>query len=349
MQRQPEITTKVFILTGLMMAWMVLPLNAFSQPVVKIDHYTGCSNTEIVIPVEIEQFEDVAALTLYIGVDTENVEYIGVEDINEVFSTGDFVAGINLENQIITLNWFSLTAANLESGLMCKIRVLLKKDAVTFGFQENSEIAHSDLTIIGNVEYIDGSLVALNSYTPDPVSQTVVEGSQATIALPGNTEGITFQWQKMAEGNWFNLDDTPPYSGVQTTQLLISAVSAEMNAKVFRCLLSNDICTEGSNESELFVAPTGVEELDGKSKIVPMQAYPNPADEYLNIVFNLDIADAELRLVNAVGVIVNQQQLGDVVSGKVVSLQLDNVNPGIYVLQLFNRSQHFADIKVLRK
>ena len=332
------------------MAWVVLPLNAFSQPVVKIDHYTGCGNTEILIPLEVEHFEDVAALTLFIGVDTANVEYVDVQDINDVFSTGDFTAGINLESEIITLTWISLIAANLESGLMCNIRVLLKKDAVTFDFQENCEIARSDLTIIDDVEYQDGTLVALSSFiTPDPVSQTVEEGSQATIELVGPTDGIVFQWQEKEDENWFNIEDAPPYSGVQSPQLSMSAVLADMNGKVFRCLLSNSICSEGSKESELFVIPTGVEELNGRRKIAPMQVYPNPVDEYLNCVFNTNVTSAELRLVNAEGVIVSHQQLGDIVSGKVLSLRLTDVKPGIYVLQLFKNGQVIADMKVLRK
>lgn len=342
--------TKIFILAGLMMVWVVLPSNVFSQPVLKIDHYTGCHNTDVVIPVDLEHFEDVAAFTLYIGVNTADIEFVDVEDINEVFATGDFVAGINLETQTIVMNWASFTPVNLDSGLMCNLRISFKSDAADFDFLDNCEIVRSDLSIIENVEYIDGTLVALSSsFIPDPVSQTVLEGSPATIELFGITEGISSQWQKMENENWVDLSDIAPYSGVQTGKLFIQSVSTDLSGSLFRCLLTNDICSESSNESELFVTPDGVEEFDGQSKAAPIQIYPNPVDEYLNCVFKTNVSSAALRFVNTDGLILSYQQLGDIVSGETIALRLNSVKTGMYVLQLFSNEKKIADMKVLKQ
>ncbi len=337
--------TKIFILTGLMMAWVVLPSNVSGQPVLKIDHFTAC-HTELLIPVNIEYFEDVAAFTLYIGVDTGKVEFIDVQDINEVFATGDFIGGINLETQTIIMNWASFTPANLDSGLMCNIRISFKGDTANFNFQDNCEIVRSDLIIIENVEYVDGAVVALSSsFVPDPVSQTVLEGNPATIELLGITEGISSQWQRMENENWIDLSDTSPYSGVQTGQLTMQSVSTDLSGSLFRCLLTNGICNEGSEESELLVTPDGVAELDER---MPMQIYPNPVDKNLNCVFNTNFSSAELRLVSAEGITLIFQQLGNIVSGKTIALRLNNVKKGMYVLQLFNNGKKIADSKVLK-
>ncbi len=348
MQQLLQIMTKNFIMTGLVMAWVVLPLIVFSQPVLKIDHNAGCYNTETLIPVELEHFEDVAAFTLYIGVNTANVEFVGVEDVNEVFVTGDFVGGVNLESQTIVLNWASFTPVNLENGLMCKIRVLFKSDAVNFDFQDNCEIVRSDLSIIENVEYVDGSLVTLSSFTVDPATQTILEGESVTIQVTDLIEGISTQWQKKENENWSDLADAPPYSGAQTTKLSIQSVSASLNSSLFRCKLSSSTCSDGSTESELLVTPNDVDELNGPAKVTPIKIYPNPVDKHLNCVFNANVSSAELRLVNIHGVILNQLQLGDIISGKVISLRVENAEAGIYVVQLLSGGQIIADLKVLK-
>ncbi len=72
MQHTLNITTKIFILMGLTLAWVVLPQNVFSQPKLKIGHYKGCSNTEMLIPIEIIDFEDINSLTLHIDVNAAN-------------------------------------------------------------------------------------------------------------------------------------------------------------------------------------------------------------------------------------------------------------------------------------
>ncbi len=196
------------------MALLVLPTNGISQPVVEIGEYAGCSNTQILIPVEITDFEEAGAITIYIGVDTDNVEYVDIENI-DVFSTGYFDGGISTESQVITLNWFGLTPACLESGIMYNNRMLFKNETVEFNFLDNCEIDRSNLAII-----VDGG------------------------------------------------------------------------------------------------------ELNGNA---PLHIYPSSFNEDLNCVFSLNLSSAELGLIDVNGVVNNYYKLGDVVSGKRLLLQTDNV------------------------
>lgn len=346
MQKQLHIITKVFILTGLIMIWMVLPSETYAQAEVKIGSYTGCSNTDVLIPVEVEHFEDIAAITLYIQVDTANFEYVGIENANEAFSSGDFVAGVNTQSQLV-ITWISLPpGANLESGILCDIRILLKKETVNFNFQENSEIVQSDLTIIENVKYSDGLLITLNSYNIDPISQTVLEESPASIEVLELPESINCQWQKMEDENWIDLEELSPYSGVNTSKLSIESVSLEMHDKFFRCLLSNDFCSDGSVESELFVTPNGVSEVIGQTNTVSV--YPNPVLTQLNCHFNASVLNAELKLVNSKGVSVMSKQLSDVFAGDKISLNISDIKAGLYILQLFSNGKKIADLKIIK-
>ncbi len=332
---------------GLTLAWVVLPQNVFSQPKLKIGHYKGCSNTEMLIPIEIIDFEDINSLTLHIDVNAANVEYVSIDNINDAFSNGDFVGGDNVEGQI-SLNWFSSIAANVDSGLMCNIRVLLKQDTSNFNFRNNCEITQG-LNVIEGVEYFNGLIFAMNTYAIDPVSQTLLEGSPATIKMLDLSEEISCQWQEMKEENWMNLEDTPSYSGVLTSQLSIESVTVEMNSGLFRCLLSNDVCSDRSSESELFVIPSGINELNGQGNSKFFLVYPNPVKGYLKCFFTSNIQKADLRLINLKGQIVLHRHLGNIISGEEISLKMANFSSGDYVLQLSKNNKLISVIKVIKQ
>jgi len=339
--------TKFTTYALLIISLMVSSMDIFSQPTVKIGHYSGCSNTEILIPIEIENFEDVAALTINIGVDTSSIEYIGIENVNSIFSTGDFVSGINLNQQFISLNWASFTAANIEKGIMCNIRILQKKDTVNFNFQNNCEIVRSNLTIIQNVEYIDGTLVTLSSYSPNPDYQSVIEGGSATISLLNLSENTSCQWQINDNENWNIIIDTPPYEGALTSTLSIQSVSLDMNNSVYRCMLSNNICSVVSSVSELNVLPSSLNELN-KQISQTINVYPNPVDDYLNCTFNSNIQSGVLRLINVNGKILKSKQLNNIVSEDNLSFNMTNINAGTYLLQLLQNNQIISSVKILR-
>ncbi len=334
------------MLIGLIMVWMVLPSVAYSQTMVKIGNYTGCSNTEVLVPVEVEHFEDISAITIYIQCDTANFDYIDIVNVNDAFSSGDFMAGVNNKSQIVLL-WNTLPpAANLDNGVLCNIHLLLKKETVNFNFQQNSEIVQSDFTIIENVEYVDGLLVSLNSYNIDPVSQTVVEESSASIKMQELPDSINCQWQIQNDDIWTDLEDLPPYTGVKTSQLSIESVSLQMNEKFFRCLLSNDFCVDGSSESQLLVTPNGVIEVNGQLNTVSV--YPNPVNTLLNCHFNESVLNTELKMVNSKGVIIMSKQLGDMFSGDKLSLNISDFNAGQYILQLFSKGKRISDLKIIK-
>lgn len=348
MQKQPHISTNLFMLIGVMAAWIFFPANAFTQPVVKISHGTACSNTEILVPVTIKHFEDVATFSLFIKVDTAAMDFLDVENVNDLFASGSFLGSINLENQIIILNWMSLSAVNIDSGLLCTIRILLKKDSVNFDFQENCEMARSDLSVIQNVVYIDGSRVPLSSYSAIPATQSLLDGSTATIQLAGLADGVSCQWQRKEGAHWTNLMATPPFSGVQTSQLSIQPVSTALDSSLFRGLLSNGICSEGSQVSQLLVMPEDVKEWNTLTNPSLLHIYPNPVNKILHCTFSNNVIFAELRLINAEGVVLSRQQVENVVAGKKLSIDFSQVKSGIYFLQLFSHDKKMATVKVLR-
>lgn len=331
-----------------LIAMMVFPLLVNSQPVVKIGDYTGCSNTELLIPVEIKNMTDIAALTLFIKVDTADVVFMGVENVNDVFSSGDFVSNADTANQQIVLTWFSLTPATIDSGIICNIHVLLKGGAFNFEFQDNCEFAKSDLTTVDNVEYSNGSLATLSSYIPDPVTQSIIEGNTATIELHDLHQGLSLQWQKKVDDNWIDISNDATFDGVTSPKLSIYNALASMNESWFRCMIANDFCSEGTVESELFVTPNGIDDQHDQNYLTPLTTYPNPVQTALNCVVNTDIYSGKVSLVNANGVIVDEQHISNLFAGQVLTFNLNKMKSGIYFVKLFKLNKMIASVKVLR-
>ncbi|OFY47420.1 MAG: hypothetical protein A2W85_01790 [Bacteroidetes bacterium GWF2_41_31] len=339
--------TQISKLAILTIGLMALPFGLLSQTALKIGSYSGCSNSEILIPVEIENFSNIGAFTIYLAVDSNNMELLGFEHLNEVLSDGNFYGSENIENQYITLSWFSPAGITLENGVLCDIRVLLKDNSVEFNFEESCEIARTDLTIVDSVIYTNGRLIALSSFIPDPITQSLAENSNATIELAGLPSEITCQWQLNAGNGWIDLNENPPYFGVNTSELTISGVNASMNGNNYRGLLSNGECIEGSVVSELFIATSGVGDHDQTGAECYMRINPNPADDYFNCVFNQNIQNAKLILISMDGSVVLKNKIGSIIAGQSLSLKLESIASGLYVLKLFNNDQLLSNSKVM--
>ena len=327
---------------------MVFNTVAVSQPSVRMQKITGCSNTEILIPIEIVNMQNIAALTLFIKVDTNTVEYVGVEDVNEAFATGDFVGGENQQAQLFTVNWFSLSPATIDSGLICNIRVVLKGNSCDLLFEDDCEFVNPDLTTVDGVEYIDGSILALGSYVPDPLSQTVLEGSDVSISLPTLAGGLTLHWQQAADEAWFNLEENATFKGVETTELLINSVSKDMNETRFRCLISNNECAEGTVESELYVTPSAVNNKLDQNYISPLQVYPNPVGNTLNCTINSNINNGKVVLTSSGGEVIKVVKLSNVYFGDTKTIEMMDVSTGAYFVSLFDQQKMISTITVIR-
>ena len=347
MQSIKKIIINFYNLVLTMAVLVLLPVAVLSQPVVKIGNIAGCENTQILIPVEITNMENIAALTLYIKVDTNVVDYVGIEDVNEAFSTGEFVGGENKSNQEIILNWMSTTAANLESGVMCNIRVLMKNGSSDFIFLDKSEFAYPDLSIVSGVEYVNGSLHALSSINLEPATQSLIEGNNATIRLTGAVEGVNMQWQMKTDDNWIDLMDDATYSGVNSAVLALNSVSKEMNESLYRCILLVGNCLEETAESELLVGPNNINSQKSQVK-QPVMVYPNPAGKILNCRINKDVSKGEIRLVNLNGMVINRQQLCKITIGEEMTMDVANIVSGVYFLQLYDDSKLISSVRVLR-
>ncbi len=344
MNRQQKITSNFSILLGLTMTLLVLPTSLISQTGLLIGDIYGCSNTEVKVPVELENFKNVAAFTIFIGVDVSNVEYIDIEDVNEVFANGSFVYNFVPQQQAITFNWTSLSGVTLDEGLLCNLKVMIKEDQSSFNFLADCEIVRDDLSIIEDVTYVNGLTSTYSSIQPNPLSQSLAESSHATIQLDGLQDEVSYQWQINTGDGWTDLSDNSNFSGVNTSTLDILSVTSDMDDTYYRGLISAESCSEASETSELFVTVSALDEnkVDGS-----MLVYPIPATTQLNCSFNSSYRDAELKLENLMGEIVLIDKIGDVESGEIITLPTTDIVSGVFILRLTSGNEWISNNKII--
>jgi hypothetical protein len=76
------------------------------------------------------------------------------------------------------------------------------------------------------------------------VNQEKCRGDNATFSVIGSGAGINYQWQisRNSGVNWYNLSNGGHYSGVTTTNLLVSNLQDSINGYRFRCVVAGT-CT----------------------------------------------------------------------------------------------------------
>jgi hypothetical protein len=82
--------------------------------------------------------------------------------------------------------------------------------------------------------------------TTHPSNLTVTAGQTATFTVAATgTPTPTVQWQLSTDGGttWTNLTNAPPYSGVTTTTLTVTAVTTALNGMQYRAAFSNSTST----------------------------------------------------------------------------------------------------------
>ncbi len=325
----------------------ILP-RAVSQPEVSIGNHAGCVNSETLVSVEVSDFNDVAAFTFYIGIDTATVSFVAIENIHQALSSGNLISNVNLDGQILTITWCSMSSAFISSGKLFDMRMLLKESPALFSFAENCEIVLSDLSIVENVVYNNGSLIAFSTIPIDPPTATVEVGDTAIFLLP-LIPGIDYQWQENIEDEWINLIDGYYYAGVLTHELSILSATMALNNHLYRCMLSNEDCSEATGEALLYVTQVGIDEQESKDQKSLLLVYPNPAGDQITYIICTAVQHAELRLIDGNGHIVLLEKIANLNSGEQQTLNLGKLTPGIYMLQLLRQNRIMDSVKIIKK
>jgi len=228
----------------------VVPQNATAT----ITSVQACDSTEITVSLDITNFYDVGAVSLYLSFDTLVLSWLSVENIHPEFS-GLLYNFMTSPIPQLGFSWTGLNGANVMEGTLCDIKFLFKSGTTPINFNPWCEVVTTDLEEI-IVDYSNGFIIPIISIVQQPQSITVLQGNAAEISI--EAVGVnTYQWQMSSDqGNTFsNIDSSELFSGVNSSQLTINTSELILNGMFFRCMLSGNNCQVFSDIAFLEIIP----------------------------------------------------------------------------------------------
>lgn len=185
--------------------------------------------------------------------------------------------------------------------------------------------------LIRNPNYTEPPNCYITADIPDEKYVTENENVQLIISAAA---GADKQWYMDAGTGFIALTNAGHFSGVNSDTLFISNVTHEMNNYHFRCDVTSDIsgCGTSSNDCKLIVSSPDV--------II----YPNPANDYVTIIFPQPDTISEVNIYNSLG----QKIAYFTAQGTSSTIDLAPFASGLYSIEIKSRSTIYRK-KLIKK
>lgn len=319
------------------------PRAAFGQPRLELEQQLGCTGSEILVPINAANLSDVGSFSIFIQVDTAGVEFVATENLFQGLLTGNLVSSITYENQpVIVINWFSMVPINLESGKLLDIRLKVKSSSCSLNFASNCELTKSDLSVIPQVVYTNGTMTPLMNILPTPQNVKVTEAHAVSFALP-TMENVTYQWQMLDGDTWIDLLQGPNYLGIQEPMLTINAVAASPLDQYYRCRIGLPNCTGYSGISYLKVSLLGeTNSIEASHNLMNVQSQHNILKIDLLAPMNQTF---KVMVYGSDGKVIVEKPLDEAVDS--FSISTIGWNSGLYMVSLYNAQTVLQTLKVV--
>ncbi|MCK9401042.1 MAG: cohesin domain-containing protein [Bacteroidales bacterium] len=229
----------------------------FLQPIIMksqnatatIGNVTSCAGDTVLAPVDVTNFIDVGAMTIYIGYDTNAAEFLSLQNINSAIPGG---ISYNASNGQLGIAYSNINSFTITSGKLFDLRFSFLGDSTLLPFNPGTEIANSNLEIIP-LDTFPGSIknsIRLISQ-PDSVKSYPDNDVIFRVTSLGNPD---YQWQENTGSGWIDLQNDQTYSGVNNDTLTVHDVPLSYDGYTYRCVLSAGNCTEITDVALLEVA-----------------------------------------------------------------------------------------------
>ena len=176
------------------------------------------------------------------------------------------------------------------------------------------------------------SVIATNypQISSQPGSFQGVVGDQAIFTVQSDAQNHQWQWRN--NGVYQNISDGGQYAGTSTNELTVSNLISLNHNSFFRCVLSNNDCSDTTNNVKIVLEGVGV-----AANLKPeLLIYPNPAGSELILTLESP-QKQEVKIMD-----INGRLLKHVLtSSDKTILDISDLKPGIYFININGNSAHF--------
>jgi hypothetical protein len=214
-----------------------------------IGNFFSCVGDTMLAPVNVTDFINVGAMTIYIGYDTNAAKFLSLQNINPAIPGGISSNAVNGQVGIVysNPNPFSIT-----SGKLFDLRFRFLGDSTLLPFNPGTEIADPDLQTIPLDTYPGSIKISIELISQPDSVQSYPDND---VIFRVTSLGIPdYQWQENRGSGWNDLQNNQNYSGVNNDTLTVHDVPLSYNGYTYRCLLSAGNCIVISDTALLEVA-----------------------------------------------------------------------------------------------
>lgn len=327
---------------------LVVPCGGATSQALQLsmDTVYGCPGDTIEVPITMQNFNNIGAITLFIGYNDSELSYDTTIALNPMLP-GLLVNQITSGNAAVGFSWFttSMNGINIGNGVLGKMRFVALSGISSLLFSIQCEVANGVGQLL-SVQYTDGKLLPREPEILQHPSDTMVKaGADAQFSVMSSGSGVTLQWycQENTTG-WVELTDSGSYSGSQTSLLSVHLVNALQHGWQYRCLVTEGNCSGFSNPATLLVDTIDAvpERLSIYSSPPP---YPNPfhhtllipVSGHLGVTYTIALSDPLGRI------IFSEFHSSGIKDTNLITLDDLHITPGCYTLTVIAESEEGND------
>ena len=206
-----------------------------------IGSQTICSETGFSIPVSVQNFIEVGAVSLALNYNDEVLTFTGYEGLNPVLADGQLQ--VNAAGGTVYVSWISLDGATIEQGNLLSLSFVAVPGSSPLNWNTTYCEYANTLGEVFPTTFSNGNVTVGDlNFTIDtqPTEQTILWGESGTFAITTTGQGLSFQWQISQDAgvSWSNLSSGGHYANVNTRTLGVNNVVLEMDGFLYRCVVN---------------------------------------------------------------------------------------------------------------
>lgn len=174
------------------------------------------------------------------------------------------------------------------------------------------------------------------SIVSQPINQTLTVGANAQFSVSSSDQSSTFQWQVYSVSGFINLTNSAQYSGVSTNTLTVNNVLLAQNNYSFRCIASNNYCSDTSNIGKLDVYSLNVNSINKLEREYRFIIYPNPSNDIITVLLTINTFS---NLIYDITDQMGRQALKGVLTNKNSNIDISHLAAGFYFFNIEGISQ----------
>jgi hypothetical protein len=214
-----------------------------------LGNITSCAGENVLVPLDVTNFNDIGAMTFFISYDTNAAEFLSIQNINPSIPAGISYYTVNGQLRIA---YSSTIPFSISGDKLFDLSFTFLGDTTILPFDPGTEIANTNLEIIPLDTYsgsVSNSMQIVDQ--PDSVQSYPDNDVIFRVTALGDPD---YQWQENTGYGWADLQNNDIYTGVTNDTLTIHDVTLSFNGNNYRCVLTVNNCTVISDAALLEVA-----------------------------------------------------------------------------------------------